>query len=49
MDPYAQIALALINLFTEIVKGQPPEIKAQIWQWYIEDQKRWRKFFKIDE
>lgn len=49
MDPYTQVALALINLFTEIVKSQPPEVKAEIWKWYVEDMRRWRKFFKIDE
>ena len=51
MDPltvFAELAVAITNLVTEMVKGQTPEQKAIIWQWYIEDHKRWRAFFKVD-
>lgn len=48
MDPLT----AMLNLATEIVKligkgmdGQPPEVRAQMWMWYIEDMKAWREFW----
>jgi len=35
-------------MVTEIVKGQTVEQRATIWAWYVADQERWRKLFKID-
>jgi len=52
VDPitaWAQAVKAIAEMITEVVKGQSPEAKAQIWEWWIEDQKRWRKFLKIDD
>ena len=37
----------LLDFATEIVRGQPPEVKKQMWQWYIEDMKRLRKLLRI--
>lgn len=51
MDPLSSFALAvkaIAEMVTEIVKGQPPEVKEKIWNWYLEDQARWRKFFHLD-
>ena len=52
MDPLTAIAMMLQSFFemiTEIVKGQPPEVKEKIWAIYIEDLKVFRKFWKIGE
>jgi len=37
---------ALAEMITEIVKGQPPEVKKQMWEWYIEDVKKLREMSK---
>lgn len=40
MDPItaaAQAITAVANMITQIVAGQPPEVKAQIWDWYVKD------------
>lgn len=52
MDPITAWALAIkaiAELLTEIVKGQPPEVKRQQWDWWIDFEKRMRKLFKVDE
>lgn len=50
MDPtaFALAVKAIAEMVTEIVKGQPPEAKAQMWAWWIEDQARWRKWFHLE-
>jgi hypothetical protein len=53
MDPLTIVALAEMfkagfEMVTEIVKGQPPEIKAKQWEQWQADQERWRKLFKLD-
>lgn len=51
MDPVTAFALvvkAVAEMVTEIVKGQPPEQKAKLWQWYIDDLERWRKLFGLE-
>ena len=51
MDPLTAIATmitALAEMVTEIARGQPPEVRKQIWDWYIEDQKILRKLFKLE-
>lgn len=45
--PYAEVVTAIANLATEAIRGQTPEQRAQIWAWYIEDAKFWRKLFGI--
>jgi hypothetical protein len=42
--PYEAVAVAALNLVGKIIEGQPPEVKAQLWQCYIEDMKNWREF-----
>jgi hypothetical protein len=52
MDPLAAWALAvkaIAEMVTEIVKGQPPEVKGKIWDWYVADQKALRRIFKLPE
>lgn len=51
MDPVTAGALAIkaiAEMITEIVKGQPPEVKAKAWAWWESDMERWRKLFKLD-
>jgi hypothetical protein len=51
MDPltaWANATKAIAEMVTEIVSGQPPDVKAKVWEWYVADVERMRKFFKID-
>ena len=49
MEAWALAVKAVAEMITEIVKGQPAAEKAKIWQWYVEDQERWRRIFNLDE
>lgn len=52
MDPLTasvNLITALTNLVRVIAESQTPEQRKQIWDWYIEDVKRWRKLLKLDE
>ena len=46
---WAKATEAVANMVTEIVRGQPDPVKIQAWTWWMEDQKRWRRFFKLDK
>ena len=51
MDPitaWANAVKAVAEMVTEIVKGQPPEVKEAIWKQYAKDVDTFRKFLKID-
>jgi len=51
MDPItaaANLITEITKLVTVIIEGQTPEQRQQIWQWYIEDRERIRKWFKLD-
>ena len=51
MDPVTAAALAvkaIAEMVTEIVRGQPPEVKAKIWDWWVADMERWRKLLKLE-
>lgn len=48
-ETFLQLANSLIQLVLEIQKGQPVEVKKQLWEWYVQDISWWRKFLKIDE
>jgi len=43
----------IIELALEIVKlameGQPPDVRAQMWRWHVEDMARLRKLLGLDE
>lgn len=49
MDPISAVALAIkavAEMTTEIVKGQTPEQKKQMWDWFVEDVAFWRELLK---
>jgi len=48
VEAVALAVKALAEMVTEIVKGQPPELKAKMWEWYVKDMETWRKFWKVD-
>lgn len=51
MDPFtsfAEMTKALAEMVTAIVSGMPPADKQKVWDWFIADQERLRKWFKID-
>jgi hypothetical protein len=43
-DTFFLMVIALANMVTEIVKGQPPEVKKQMWEWFVADVKALREF-----
>ena len=49
----AAAALAVVELLLKIVltamEGQTPEQRAQMWAWYIQDVKWWRKQLGLDQ
>jgi hypothetical protein len=47
MNPLRIIELVL-EIVLEAMKGQSPEQKKQMWDWYISDLKIWRQWLKID-
>lgn len=44
--PYEDVALALIALISKAMDGQPPEVRKELWQNYVEDVRGWRDFWK---
>lgn len=44
--PYEDMGIALIGLFSKIIDGQPPEVRKQLWEMYLEDVKAWRAFWQ---
>ena len=47
--PGEGIAIAVVNLLSVLWKDASPEHKLQLWDWYIKDMERWRKFWKLPE
>ncbi len=45
MFPYEAVIVALLNLVGKIIDGQPPDVKKQLWEMYLEDAKAWRAFW----
>jgi hypothetical protein len=45
--PFRVIEL-LLEVALEAMRGQTPEQKKVMWDWYIEDVSRWRKLLKLD-
>ena len=43
--PGEAVILAVLALATEVIKGLPPEVKAKLWEYYLEDVKAWRAFW----
>ena len=48
-ETFLQLANSMIQLVTKIVEGQPPEVRRQLWEWYVKDIAWWRRFLKIDD
>ena len=44
--PYEDLAIAALRVIEKIIDGQPAEVKKQLWEWYVEDMKSWREFWK---
>lgn len=44
--PYEAMGIALINLVREVIAGQPPDVRAELWRMYAEDIREWRAFWK---
>lgn len=49
MLPGEKIIELILQIVLQTMEGQTPEQRKQIWDWHIEDVKRWRKIFKMDE
>lgn len=48
MIPFEKSLELLLQIVLTAMEGQTPEQRKQIWDWYIEDIKWWRKALKID-
>jgi hypothetical protein len=44
--PYEAAIVAIVNLISEAIKGQPAEVRAELWKMHVEDIKAWREFWK---
>lgn len=40
---------AISNLIAKVVEGQTPEQRKVMWDWYIDDMRRWRKLWGLEE
>ena len=52
MDPATALLLtikSLAEMITELIKGQSPENKKIMWDWYIKDVERLRKMLNITD
>lgn len=52
MDPITAVATmvtAVANTVQTLAEGQPPEVRKQMWEWAVQDLRRFRTFFKLDE
>jgi len=49
IEPALRIIELLLQIVLKAMEGQPPAVREQLWQWYVEDMKRWRKLFRLDE
>ncbi len=41
--------MPLMIIVLEAMDGQTPEQKSKLWDWYIQDVERWRKWLKIGD
>jgi len=40
-----EIIVLVLQVILEAMKGQPIEVKAELWKMYVEDIKAWREFW----
>lgn len=38
----------LLKIALAVLEGQTPEQRVKVWDWYIADMERWRRFLKLD-
>jgi hypothetical protein len=43
--PYEDLGIKALEVLEKIIDGQPPEVRKQCWQWFIEDVKAWRELW----
>lgn len=51
MDPltaFVLLATEALKLVNRIIDTQPPVVQKQMWDWYVEDMRRWRALLKLD-
>jgi hypothetical protein len=46
--PGELIICKLLDLVMLVIEGQPADVREQLWRWYVEDVKWWRKMFKLE-
>lgn len=52
MDPLTRflgVVEAMLKLVQTISEGQPPDVREQLWRWFVQDLAWWRKALKIDK
>ena len=49
IEAVAKMVTAISNMVTQKEKGQPPQDKDKLWNWYIKDVESWKRFFKIED
>jgi predicted alpha/beta hydrolase len=47
--PGEMLAVEIVKLIRETLADQPVGVKAQIWEWFIREMRRWRKFWRLDQ
>lgn len=46
---WAEATKAVAEMVTEIVKGQPDDVRKAAWEWWKTDQERWRRWLHLDD
>lgn len=47
--PGEQVIVLILQIVLEAMRGQTAEQKARMWEIYIRDLEKWRKWLKLDE
>ena len=47
MFPGEALAIEALKTVQLIIEGQPADVKAKLWQWYIDDMSGWRKLWGL--
>lgn len=48
MIPGEQIIVLILQIVKLAMEGQSPEQRQKMWDWYVRDVERWRKWLKLD-
>lgn len=49
LEAFLALATETLKLISKMIDTQPPEVQKQLWEWYVEDMRRWRKLLHIDD